>query len=58
MAFIVMVLWSNHLPAYRVIGVSDLCDYPPEATAKPKVSHSCFKSAEMTSAEVGSSTHL
>ncbi|KAL3138055.1 hypothetical protein ABBQ38_005288 [Trebouxia sp. C0009 RCD-2024] len=36
----------------RVIGVSDLCDYPAEAAAKPKVSHSCFNSADMTSAEV------
>lgn len=36
----------------RVIGVSDLCDFPPEAAAKPKVSRSCFNSAEMTSAEV------
>ena len=42
----------------RVIGVSDLCDFPPEAAAKPKVSRSCFNSAEMTSAEVKISASL
>ncbi len=36
----------------RLVGVSDLCDYPPEAASKTKVSHSCINSAEMTSAEV------
>lgn len=45
-----VVLWV--LLACRVIGVSDLCDYPAEAAAKPKVSHSCFNSSDMTSAEV------
>ena len=52
-------LWvSSNLLASRVIGVSDLCDFPPEAAAKPKVSHSCFNSADMTSAEVNISIHL
>ena len=42
----------------RVVGVSDLCDYPPEATSKPSVSHSCINSAELSSAEVTTHHHL
>lgn len=41
-----------HVYPCRLVGVSDLCDYPPEAAFKTKVSHSCINSAEMTSAEV------
>lgn len=42
----------------RVVGVSDLCDYPAEVGTKPKVSHSCFNSADMSSAEVDAHTTL
>lgn len=57
MALVVVTCWVVAcelitLLTCRVIGVSDLCDFPPEAAAKPKVSRSCFNSAEMTSAEV------
>ena len=42
----------------RVIGVTDLCDYPSEAANKTVVSHSCFISADMSSAEVNVSPTL
>src|SRR5204863_641527 len=36
----------------QLIGVSDLCDYPPEATHKPVVSRSLIDTAVLSSTEV------
>ena len=36
----------------RIVGVSDLCDYPPDAASLPKASRSAIETSSMTSKEV------
>lgn len=36
----------------QLVGVTDLCDYPPEAQLKPVISHSLIDTSVMSSAEV------